>query len=86
MTFDRTVPLGVEPWTGRAEMPLAGFDTFLTTDTDSFIDDPGIRAPLSIHLQSRYRAGFEAGRIRALMTDFRLVISLEVFLFENDPR
>jgi hypothetical protein len=86
MTFNGTVPLGVEPWTGGAEMPLASFDAFLTADTDSFIDDPGIRARLAIHLQSRHRAGFEAGRVHTLMTNFRLVISAEVFLFQNDPR
>jgi len=86
MTFDGTVPLGVEPWTGRPEMLLAGFDTFLATDAYSFIDNPGICAPLSIHLQGRHRTGLEAGGIRALMTDFRLVVSVEVFLFQNNPR
>jgi hypothetical protein len=67
-------------------MLLAGFDAFLAADTDSFVNDPGIRAPLSIHLQGRHRAGLETGGIHTLMTNFRLVVSAEVFLFQNDPR
>jgi hypothetical protein len=75
VAFNRPVPLGIENWPGRSKNLPAGLNTFLTADTDSFINHPGKGSPLPIHLKSSHRASLKAGRIGALMANLWLVIS-----------
>jgi len=85
VAFDRTVPLDIESRPRRPEDALAGLDAFLAADTHPLINDAGIRPPLAIHLEGSYRASFEAWRVRTLVADLRLVVSQEVFLFQDNP-
>lgn len=85
VAFDRTVPLDIEPRPRRPEDPLAGLEALLAADTHPLINDAGIRPPLAVHLEGSYRASSEAWRVRALVAHLRLVVSQEVFLFQDNP-
>ena len=85
VAFDRPVLLGIKPRPGGPKVLLAGLYAFLAADARPLIDNPGIGSLLPVHLQSRYRAGFEAGGIGALVAYLGLVISREDILFPEDP-
>jgi len=85
VALNRTVPLGIIPRAGGAKVLPAGFYALLTADANPLVDNPSVGSPLFFHLQGRYRAGFEAGRVRALVTYLGLVIPAQDFLFHDDP-
>jgi hypothetical protein len=85
MALDRTMLLRVIPRAGGPKVQFAGFHALLTTDTNSFIDHPGKRSSLPVHLKGSYRAGFEARRVSALMAHLWLVIPLHVILLHQNP-
>jgi len=86
MALDRTVFLRVIPRPGRPKMLPAGLHAFLASDARPLVDNPGVGSSLLLHLQGRYRTGFEAGGIGTLVADLGLVVSAQDFLFHDDPR
>jgi hypothetical protein len=85
VALDRPLPLKIEPGPRGLKVSLTSLDTFLAADADPFIDNPGIRAGLPIHLQGSHRANFEARGVCALMAYLGLVVSLQILFFDGNP-
>jgi hypothetical protein len=50
MAFDGPLLFFIKPWSGRFEIFVARFDTFLATDAYPFVNDAGIGASLPVYL------------------------------------
>jgi hypothetical protein len=78
--------LRIEYRPGGPEILSAGLDAFLTTDASFFIYDTGVGSFRTIYLKGPDWASLQTWGVSALKAHLGLVVTLEILLFDEDPR